>query len=43
MQLLSVLKKAKIIYVPSEWMTLVRCAKVNEMPYIGYEMSFEDF
>lgn len=36
-------KKGKIIYVPSQWITLVRCAKLNKNLYVVYEMSNEDF
>lgn len=36
-------KKGKIIYVPSQWITLVRCAKLNKNVYVVYELSNEDF
>jgi len=36
-------KKGKIIYVPSQWMTLVRCAKLKKNLYVVYELSNEDF
>lgn len=35
-------KKNKVIYVPAQWVTLVRCAKVKK-PYIVFEMSNQDF
>lgn len=36
-------KKHKIIYVPNQWITLVRCAKIYGNPYLVYELSYEDF
>jgi len=36
-------KKLKIIYVPDQWIALVRCAKIYGNPYLVYELSYEDF
>lgn len=36
-------KKDKIIYEPSQWITLVRFAKLNKNLYVVYELSNEDF
>lgn len=36
-------KKGKVIYVPSQWVTLDRCAKLNKNSYLVFEMSNEDF
>lgn len=36
-------KKGKTIYVPVQWITLVRCAKVTGKPYLVTEVSNEDF
>lgn len=35
-------QKNKAIYVPAQWVTLVRCAKVKK-PYIVFEMCNQDF
>jgi len=36
-------KKGKSIYVPAQWITLVRCAKVTGKPYIVFEMDNNEF
>ncbi|KAE9524431.1 hypothetical protein AGLY_015152 [Aphis glycines] len=36
-------KKGKIIYMPDQWVTLIRCAKVKGEPYTVFEMSYNDF
>lgn len=36
-------KKGKSIYVPAQWITLVRCAKVIEIPYTVNEISYDEF
>jgi len=35
--------KGKLIYVPSQWVTLIRCAKVTGKPYTVFEVSNEEF
>lgn len=35
--------KGKLIYVLSQWVTLIRCAKVTGKPYTVFEVSNEDF
>lgn len=35
--------KRKLIYVPSQWVTLIRCAKVTWKPYTVFEISNEEF
>lgn len=36
-------KKGKSIYVPAQWVTLVRCAKVTGTPYMVNELSYDEF
>lgn len=36
-------QKGKTIYVPAQWFTLIRCAKVTGKPYTVIEVSNEDF
>jgi len=35
--------KKVVIYVSSQWVTLVRCAKLNKNSYLVFEMPNEDF
>lgn len=36
-------KKHTTIYIPSQWITLVRRAKISGKPYEVFELSYEDF
>lgn len=36
-------KKNKTIYIPAQWITLVRCAKIYGKSYEVFELSYEDF
>lgn len=36
-------EKHKTIYIPFQWITLVRCAKISGKPYEVFELSYEDF
>lgn len=36
-------KKGKSIYVPVQWVTLVRCSKVTDNPYVVTEIANEEF
>lgn len=35
--------KGKLIYVPAQWVTLIRCAKVTGKQYTVFEVSNEEF
>lgn len=36
-------KKGKSIYVPEQWVTLVRCSKDNGNPYVVIKIAIEEF
>jgi len=36
-------KKGKVIYVPAQWVTLVRCSKVKGNPFRVIEVSYDEF